>query len=513
VAQARRYPGRGTFFVFLIGLVGFLAIRGVAQEPSPSPVASPTPIPSPSPTPTAVAALGAPMDWSSLLTAVGGSLLLVLLLTLMTGAFSMAETALVAVRRSRVEQLVEEGRKGALALQSLHTNPPRYIATVQIGITLLGFLSVAVAVAAATLTEPVIPFIAAQTGLSNKYAGALVIGVTTLLVALLSMILGEIAPKSLALQSPDVWALRLAPFVNVCAFLFTPLSAFVLGFSNLLVRPLGAKARFETPLITREEFEQIIDQGEQHGELDDEEAKIITNVFDLSETPVRAVMTPRTDMTALPLDAPLTRTLETILESGHSRIPVYQNTVDNIVGIVHAKDLLPHFKAEQHNVDLSEVMRPPYFVPEMKKVSDLLAEMRRSNHHLAIVQDEYAGTEGIVTIEDLLEEIVGEIRDEYDVDEPDMEVLSETESLMDGRMSIDDVNDRLGLELPRKDYDTIGGLIFGLLGHEASPGERVRVHDTDLVVETTENGRIRTIRAVRITENTPEPQLVEAESA
>jgi putative hemolysin len=392
-------------------------------------------------------------------------------------------------------------------------NPPRYIATVQIGITLLSFASVAVAVAAATLTDTLIPGVAATTGWTPKTAGVVVIAVTTLIVALLSLVLGEIAPKGLALQSPDAWALRLAPFVNVSAFVFMPITALVLGLSNLFVRPFGARARFETPMITREEFEQIIDQGEQHGELDDEEAKIITNVFDLSETPVRAVMTPRIDMTALPVDAPLSRTLETILESGHSRIPVYENTVDNIVGVVHAKDLLPLFQAETHRVNLPDVMRAPYFVPEMKKVSELLAEMRRSNHHLAIVQDEYAGTEGLVTIEDLLEEIVGEIRDEYDVDEPDMETVSATETLIDGRMSIDDVNDRMGLELPHKDYDTIGGLIFGQLGHEATPGERIRIKDLEFVVETVEGRRIRTIRAVRVGEEASEPALVEAESA
>ena len=177
-------------------------------------------------------------------------------------------------------------------------------------------------------------------------------------------------------------------------------------------------------------------------------------------------MTPRVRMTTLPMDATLHQTLEIILESGHSRIPVYETTIDNIVGIVHAKDLLPLFRADQHDIDLSSVIRDPFFVPETKRVSELIADLRRSQQQLAIVQDEYGGTEGLVTIEDLLEEIVGDIRDEYDVDEPEFKTISEHESIIDGGMSIDDVNDRLGTSLPGEDYDTIGDLVFGLLGHE-----------------------------------------------
>jgi putative hemolysin len=426
---------------------------------------------------------------------IAASVAVLLILILLSGAFSMAETALSAVRRSRVEQLVDEGRRGALAVQRLFRDPPRVIATVQIGITLLSFA--AAAAAATLLAAPLVPVLEALAGLGTTPATILAVVLLTFAVAIVAMVLGEIVPKSIALQAPDVWALRVAPFVNFCGFLFAPLVAIVVGLSNVIVRPFGGKAKFETPFITREEFEQIIDQGAQRNEIDDEEAGIIKNVFDLSETPVRSVMTPRIDMTALPADAPLARTLETILESGHSRIPVYEQTVDNIVGVVHAKDLLRHFQADRSDLDLHSVMRPPYFVAETKKVSELLTEMRRSKYQLAIVQDEYAGTEGLVTIEDLIEEIVGDIHDEYDVDEPEVQVLSETESLIDGRMSIDDVNDRLGLELPHKDFDTIGGLVFGLLGHEPSLGECVRQDGMEFCIERVEGRRIRTVRAIR----------------
>jgi CBS domain containing-hemolysin-like protein len=419
----------------------------------------------------------------------------VFLLTVVRGLFSVAETALVTVRRSRLEQLIEEKRRGAHTALRLVENPARYAATVQMGVTLMGFASAAVA--AATIVElmelSLIPISSADIGLK----GLCLAGVT-LLVFLLSMVLGEIAPKAVALNAPDQWLMRVAPFIHISSFLFSPLASVVVGLAGVLVAPFGAKARFETPLITREELKQKTDEGKQHGEIDDEEAKIVTNVFDLSETPVRSVMTPRIDMTALPLDSSMERILETVMESGHSRIPVYENTVDNIVGIVHAKDLLPHLRADSGTINLKKVMRRPYFVPESKRISELLTELRRDKQQLAIVQDEYAGTEGIVTIEDLLEEIVGEIRDEYDVDEPDIQTISGNEAIIDGRMAIADVNERLGLDLPNQDYNTIGGLIFGELGHEPALGERLRIAEMEFQIEQIVGRSIRLIRAVRV---------------
>ncbi len=423
------------------------------------------------------------------------SLVLVFVLTLFNALFSMAETALVSVRRSRVEQLVEEGNRAALMVRRLVENPPRFIATVQVGITLLGFASAAAA--ATSLARPLVrPLSVLTQDAALAYTVAVVF--VTIAVAFLTMVLGEIAPKSLAVQAPDAWALRLAPFVNFCATLFAPLTWLVVRVSNLLVRPFGAKAQFEAPVITEEELKQIIEAGEEAGELEEDEREMLHNVFGLGETLARSVMTPRIDMTAVPVESELGVILDTIITSGHSRIPVYEDTIDNIVGIVHAKDLLPIFKAEGHDVELRRVLRAPYFVPETKRVSDLLAEFRRSNQQIALVQDEYGGTEGIVTIEDLLEEIVGDIRDEYDVDEPEVQVLSPTESLIDGRMGIDDVNDRLGTDLPHEEYETIGGLVFGLLGHEPMPGDRVRHDGLEFLVEQVQGRRIRTVRVVRV---------------
>lgn len=422
----------------------------------------------------------------------------VVLLTLVNGLFAMAETALVSIRRSRVEQLIEENARGAQAVKRLVENPPRFIATTQIGITLLGFA--AVASAATSLAAPLLPLFR-SVGLGARAAETASVIAVTVLIALLTMVLGEIAPKSLAVQAPDRWALRLAPFINFCAILFAPLSWIVVRVAGVLVRPFGAKAEFEQPMITKEELEHIINEGEEHGQLDTDEQVILKNVFDLTETIVRKVMTPRRDMTAVPVEADLQAVLSTIMDSGHSRLPVYEGTTDNIVGIVHAKDLLPLLRSDDptgQTLDLRRAMRAATFVPESKSVLELLNEFRLSNQQVAIIKDEYGGTEGLVTIEDLLEEIVGPIHDEYDRDEPTIVPVSSGEWHIEGRQTIGDVNDALGTDLPESEtYDTISGWIFNQLGREPLPGDHVRSENFEFIVEQVEGMRIQSLRALR----------------
>jgi putative hemolysin len=408
------------------------------------------------------------------------SLPIVLALLLLMGVFAMAETALLALRSSRVDQLVEEGRSGASAVKRLTENPTRFLAACQAATTLFGFAAAATAATVFALQ------------VKNLSTTQQVIGIVlvTLAAAGAAMALGGLIPKAAALRSPDVWALRLGRLVEIAAFFFAPFTALALALARLVVP--GAKLM--APMVTREEFEKIAETSGKSGEIDDEEAKIITNVIDLSETPVRAVMTPRTDMTAVPVDAPVSEFLEAIIRSGHTRIPVYEGTMDTILGILNAKDLLPLFYVEKEKINLRSALREPYFVNETQKVSEILQKMRRDRQHLAIVQDEFAGTEGLVTLEDLLEEIVGDIDDEYDPRKRDVVVLSPSESLVDGRMSLDDINDRLGMSLEHEDYDTLGGLVFGLLGHEPVRGERATLGEMEFIVEAIEGRRIKTVR-------------------
>jgi putative hemolysin len=423
------------------------------------------------------------------------SSMLVLLLILLMGAFAMAEAALLSLRSTRVEQLVEEGRRGAKAVQTLLENQPRMIATTQVGVTLCGFT--AAAVAATVLSHPLVPLV--QSVLhdrNNDYSRVVASALITIPVAVLAMAIGGMLPKTLALQAPDHWAMRLAPLVRACTTLFTPFSALILG----LARTIAPQARFEAPMMTRGEFEKFVDDQGKGGGIDEDEEEIIKNIIEISETEVREVMTPRVDMAAVPVTSPPEKVVELILASGHSRIAVYAGTIDNVIGILHAKDLLRLLAGEDRPLNIGKLIRPPYFVPENRRVADLLEYMRHSHQQLAIVQDEYAGTAGIVTIEDLLEEIVGEIKDEYDVDEPEFKVLSPTETLFDSRLSLDDINERLGTALEHEDYTTIGGYVFGILGHEAAVGERVVTEGVEFVVEKLEGRRIKTIRATRLPE-------------
>lgn len=405
----------------------------------------------------------------------------------------MAEAALLSLRSTRVEQLIEEGRRGARTVQTLLDNQPRVIATTQVGVTLCGFT--AAAVAATVLAQPLVPTVQSLLhDKNNDYSRIVASALITIPVAVLAMALGGMLPKTLALQAPDHWAMRLASLVRACTPLFTPFSALILG----LARTVAPQARFEAPMMTREEFEKFVDDQGKGGGIDEGEEEIIKNIIEISETEVREVMTPRVDMAAVPVTAAPEKVIALILSSGHSRIPVYAGSIDNVIGVLHAKDLLRLLGSEERPQNLGKLVRAPYFVPENRRVADLLETMRHSHQQLAIVQDEYAGTAGIVTIEDLLEEIVGEIKDEYDVDEPELKVLSETETLLDSRLGLDDINERLGTSLEHEDYTTIGGYIFGILGHEAAIGERVVSGGVEFVVESLEGRRIKTIRATRL---------------
>ena len=241
----------------------------------------------------------------------------------------------------------------------------------------------------------------------------------------------------------------------------------------------------------------MVEASEEQGIIQAEETDMIHSILDFGDTVARRVMTPRIDMTAISVTANLPELLRLVNESGHSRIPVFEEDLDNIVGIIHVKDLLPLLVGEESPVDIRGIMRQPYVIPETKKVADLLTEFRRTRQQMAIVSDEYGVTAGLITIEDLLEEIVGDIQDEYDEEEPELQVINETTTLLDGRMALQDVNERLALELPEDESDTIAGFVFSLLGHQAVVGDKVQWNEITFTVESTDGRRIQKLRVVR----------------
>lgn len=438
----------------------------------------------------------------------GLALCVIVLLTALNAFFTLAETALVTVRNARLQQIAAEGAaagdgdtegQGAafVRVQTLLHQPTRVVATVQVGITLASFATAALA--AATLT-PDVARIFHRWGLPHdtRLAGTLL----TLAAALLTIAAGEIVPRSVAQRQPEKFALWVARPLRFFIMFFAPLVAVALGLSNLLVRPFGLTATFALPVVTEDELRALLEASARSGAIEEEEKQIIRNVISFGDTDVRQVMTPRISVTAVDVNTTLASLLETVMRSGHSRIPLFEGSVDAIVGIVHAKDLLPFLARGESDVNLRRVMRAPLFVPENKRVDDLLEELRRASTQMAIVQDEYGGTAGLVTIEDLLEELVGDIKDEYDAhetasEEQPVRVLDAQTSLVDGRMAVDDLNERMGLALPTEDYDTVGGLVFGLFGRLPESGESVEHEGLEWTVTQTDGRRVQQVRLCR----------------
>jgi putative hemolysin len=432
------------------------------------------------------------------------ALVALLLLTLLNGFFTLAEVALNTVRNARLQDLIEEGGSDAQAAgsaQQLMRQPTRVVATVQVGITLASFA--VAAIAAATLAPDLALQLPARLTPHPVHAMTVVM---TGLAALVTIVIGEIVPRSVALRRPDQVALLVARPLRFFMVLFAPLAGIALGLSNLLVRPFGLTATFAAPMITEEELRALLEASAQSGAIEEDEKDIIRNVISFGDTDVRQVMTPRIDIKALDIGAGLPALLDLIMESGHSRIPVYEGSVDAIIGIIHAKDLLPGLARGERALDLRAVMRQPLIVSENQQVDALLDEFRRSNVQLAIIQDEYGGTAGLVTIEDLLEELVGEIQDEYDQEDPMLLPLEPGVWRIDARMAIDDLNEHLDLDLPHEDFDTVGGFVFGQLGRQLEEGESVHYEELEFVVEKTDGRRVDKLRLIMRPDDEPLPE-------
>lgn len=439
------------------------------------------------------------------------SLVLILGLILLNAFFAMAEIALVSVRKTRIKQLIEEGVQRARTVQKLVEDPTRLLATVQIGVTLVGFF--ASAAGAVTLAQPVANlFERAGIPLLAENAAGVAVFLVTLIIGYLSLVVGEISPKSLALQHAERVALWSAGPLMFLSVVLYPLIRIVTWSSNLLVRPFGGTASFSPPVVTEEELKMLVEAGEEEGVLEEEEREMIHSIFEFTDTVVRKVMVPRIDMKTVDVEAPIDELLDVIMGAGHSRVPVYEENIDHIVGVVHAKDILRGLHEHEKNITIRQLMRPPYIIPENKKVDELLAEFKKSKIQLAIVVDEYGGTAGLVTIEDLLEEIVGDIMDEYDVEEPMVEVIDENTSIVDARMPIDEINEQMDLDLPEEEFDTIGGFVFGLFGKQPYQGESVEYDGAQLTIEKTDGRRIHKVKIVKTHPAEPEQASAESEA-
>ncbi len=425
------------------------------------------------------------------------AILLLLVLTALEAFFVAAEIALVSIRRSRVEQLVDEGKPGAKRVRRLLDDPGRFLAVSQLGLTFIGFL--ASAYAAVSLADGLAEALAGA-GMDRSTANVVALLIVTVVLALFTIVFAELVPKSLALANNERFALVLSGPLDFLGRLLGPVVAALTGITRWVVRLFGAEVTVDAQ-ITAEELRLIVERGGEQGILEAEEEQMINAVIELGDRRLHEVMVPRTAIVSLPASSSFDDALDTVIEQGHSRVPVYETSVDEVVGILYAKDLLPFLKSDvPERPDLRTLLRTPVFVPESMSIDDLLHEFQRRKVHIAIVLDEYGGTAGLVTIEDLLEEIVGEIQDEYDVEEPLVEQLGEDRARVDGRASVDDLLDLWDIKIPLEDddeYDTVGGLVYHRIGGVPSPGDEVHLDGLRLTVETTDGRRVGKVLVVR----------------
>ncbi len=430
-------------------------------------------------------------------------LLAMVVLVLLNGYFVAVEYALVSVRRTRIDQLAEEGNSSARMVQRVLGRLDLYIAAVQLGVSMMSLLIGFVAEPAIEhLAEPLFH----RMGLPENYLKPAAFALAFILATTFHIVLGELVPKSAALQKSEQLAMSMVRPLVAFTAIFKP---FILGLNALgagVLRLLGLKAvAGHHTAYSEEEIRMIVSASSQEGVLEDSEKELVYNVFDLSDTTVREVMTPRVDMVVVDGAAPLRRLLEMNTEHGYSRIPVYQDTADNIVGIAHTSDMLAHLEGLDH-LTIAEIMRPVYFVPEAMKIKDLLAKMRDKKSHMSIVVDEFGGTAGLVTLEDALEEIVGEIYDETDEEEVSLvEVLGEGIYLMDGSLTIHEVEERLGtnLEDGEAEYGTIGGFMTSHFGDIPEEGQNFVQSGWAFTVVEADQRRVARVRVERAPEVNP----------
>jgi putative hemolysin len=434
-------------------------------------------------------------------------LLVVITLILVGGFFAASEIALITVKRHRLSQLADDGHQAARTAQRLTEDPSRFLATIQIAITFLGFLAGATGAAAFSRNlRPVIALIPID--LIRDAAGGIAFVIVTLVIALVSIIVGELVPKTLALNFPERLALFVARPIGFLQRVLSPIVWLVSRISAILVRLLGGTEKPQGGYLSTEELKLLVETGSERGDIEEEEKEMITGVIELGDKAVHEVMVPRIGIRAVNVDDPIDEVLDMIVAAGHSRLPVFDESLDNIVGILYAKDLLPYLKGNvpsSEQIDLRSLVRAPVYVPESKPVDDLLHEMQVAKRHIAIVVDEYGGTAGLVTMEDVVEEIVGEIQDEYDTEEAMVEEVSTDGELafrLDGRVSMDDLRDLFELsddDEPDEDaYDTVGGFVVHRVGRIPLPGAEIPFRDDVVIrVEAAEPRRVAKVVAIR----------------
>ena len=411
---------------------------------------------------------------------VGLELLGVLLLILLNAFFVAAEYSLVTVRRTRMKELVDEGSRTARSVLSITSDPPHFIAAMQLGVTLTSL-------GIGALGEQVLSDL-----FDEWLATVLAVLLAFLVITFLHVVIGELVPKGVALSYTERVALGVSAPVRLFFFVFKPLIWILQRSSELAQRAIGIDPKaMQGDAHSEAELKMLLEVSTERGEIELDEREMLYKVFDFAEKEVADVMVPRPDVSGLSVDLGPEDAMAAMIESPYTRYPVYRESLDDIVGIVHVRDVV----AAMHNgtteaATLAELARPPYVVPENKDLGALLAEFRKANQHMAVVVDEYGATAGIVTLEDLLEEIVGDIEDEFDLPDESVERLDERRVRISGSFTIDDFNEQFGTELDDEDFHTVAGYVFGRLGRAAEAGDEIHDNGLHFTVLETSGSRI-----------------------
>lgn len=438
------------------------------------------------------------MDDPDPATSIVMQLVLLFVLILVNAFFAMSEIAIISLNDTKTERLAEEGHKKAKLVMKLTKNSSNFLSTIQIGVTLAGFLTSASASQSfVEMLSGTIRRISLFSGISTGVINGVSMVLITVITSYFSLVLGELAPKKIAMHNPEKISYRV---VGILLFVQKATIPFVKVLSvstNAIVRLFGIDPQADTESVTEEEIRMMVDAGEEKGVIEDVQKEMINNIFEFDDIDAGDIMTHRTDMVAIEVDDPLEDVIQLTIEEGRSRIPVYEEDLDNIIGVIYVKDLLPYVGHQlPKETTLRSLMREAFYVPESKRCGDLFKEMTETHTQMAIVVDEYGGTAGLVTIEDLLESIVGNIQDEYDDEEEEISKINENTFTIDGTTSIDEVDELVGVTIPEGDYDTLAGFLISNLGFLPKDGEMNEVeyenlHFTILNVEDRRIGKVK----------------------
>ena len=429
----------------------------------------------------------------------GTEILVLLLLIMLNAFFAASEIALISLNDNKIKLMADEGHKKAIVLKNLLKEPSRFLATIQIGITLAGFL--ASAFASESFADPLVQLVL-STGVSipENVLKTIAVFVVTMLLSYFTLVLGELVPKRIAMNKAEPIAMFVGGILSGLAAVTSPFVRLLTASTNFIVRLFGIDPNANDEEVTEEEIRMMVDVGEERGAIQETEKEMINNVFEFNNKVVSDIMTHRTEIVGMSLPTAMDNIAALFKSEQYSRIPVYEESIDNIVGILHVKDLVQvMLEGKVENFDLRTILRRPYFVPVSKRIDTLFNDLKNNKTHMAVVIDEYGGTAGIITLEDLLEELVGNIFDEYDEEEKEYEKLDDNTYLIDGTVDPEKVEELLGVSLEAEGYETLSGYIIGLLGRIPETGEQPVIEDNLLVfkVEKIDDKRISKVKVCR----------------